>query len=333
MDFRKLDRTWIVAEIGVNHEGNEDVAVDLIRKAAAAGADAVKFQTYVPEHYISIEQSERLERVRRFCLTRDAFKRLAKIATEEKVIFFSTPLHSSDVDFLDKIAPLFKISSGDLTYLELIRHAAGKGKPLIISTGAGNENEIGAAIEAAMSARPDIAKQGNLMLMHCVCAYPTSDKEANLRNISWLKKKFELPVGYSDHTLGTKACELAVAAGAVSLEKHFTYRKEDQDFHDHHISADPSDLRQLVDAVRNAETYLGKTNRIRSEAEKDILENMRRSLATVRALKSGYILTRNDLTSVRPAWGIEPNRLEDVIGKSLVNDLAKGAILQNKYLS
>ena len=328
MNFRELERCWIVAEIGVNHEGDEAVAADLIRKAAKAGADAVKFQTYTPENYISTEQPERFDRVTRFCLSRDAFRRLAEVAREENILFFSTPLHQSDVDFLDEIAPLFKVSSGDLTHLDLIRHIAGKGKPMIISTGAGSRDEVAAAVGAACDVRPELARNGELLLMHCVCAYPTAAEDTNLRNIGWLVQEFGLPVGYSDHTLGTKACELAVAAGAVSLEKHFTYRKEDQAFHDHHISADPDDLAQLVEAVRLAEVYLGQTRRARTQSEADLLENMRRSLAVTRDLAAGHVLAAEDVTWVRPARGLAPERVKDIVGQALARPLSQGAILR-----
>lgn len=328
MNFRNLKQTWIVAEIGVNHEGDEAVAADLIRKAAAAGADAVKFQTYTPANYVSTEQRERFDRVTRFCLGHDAFRRLSRVAEEAGVTFFSTPLHPADVDFLDGIAPLFKISSGDITHLELIRHAAAKGKPLIISTGAGTRDEIAAAVNAACAARPELAGNGELMLMHCVCAYPTPAEEANLRNIAWLQREFGLPVGYSDHTLGTKACELAVAAGAVALEKHFTYRKEDQAFHDHRLSADPQDLKQLVEAVRTAEVYLGSTERSRTASEAALLENMRRSLAVARDLEAGHVLSAGDVTWVRPAWGLAPDRLPTAIGKPLAQPLKQGTIIR-----
>ena len=139
MNFNQLSRTWIIAEIGVNHEGNEKVAADLIRQAALAGADAVKFQTFVPQHYVSIEQRERFERVRRFALSYDAFRRLAVLANSLNLTFFSTPLGLADIDFLNEIQPVFKISSGDLTFHALIRHAALTGKPLILSTGLGTE--------------------------------------------------------------------------------------------------------------------------------------------------------------------------------------------------
>lgn len=332
MDFTDLPRTWIIAEIGVNHEGDEAVAADLIRKAAAAGADAVKFQTFEVEHYVSTEQPERWERCKRFELSRDAFRRLALVAREAGVTFFSTPLGLADIDFLVELAPVIKISSGDLTFLDLIGHAARSGKPMIISTGLGTEEEIAAAVETVLAVRPSARQDGSLMLMHCVSAYPTPPEEANLRNMHWLTQRFGLPVGYSDHTLGTKACELAVAAGAVALEKHFTYRKEDQAFHDHKLSADPADLEALVKAVREAETYLGVPVRSRTESELKMVAHMRRSIATTVDVPAGVPVKREWLTWLRPQWGLGPDEMGRVVGKPLNKALKAGSIVRTEDL-
>lgn len=328
LDLQKTRRTWVVAEIGVNHEGNLDVAKDLIAKAAAAGADAVKFQTFEVENYISTVQPERRDRARRFQLSRDAFRELAGVARANGVLFFSTPLHARDVDFLNEIAPIIKISSGDLTHLALIQHAASKGKPLILSTGLGTRDEIAAAVGAAEKGQPGIGRRGALLLMHCVAVYPTEPKDANLRNIGWLAREFGLPVGYSDHTIGTKACELAVAAGAVALEKHFTYRKENQAFHDHKISADPADLQAIVSAVRTAETYLGSDQRARSEAETANLANMRRSLAAAVDIAAGVPVRAEWVTYLRPAWGLGPDSFERVVGRSLNRAVRAGDLIK-----
>ena len=328
VDFRKLERTWIVAEIGVNHEGHASVAADLIRKAAECGADAVKFQTFRAEHYVSTVQLERRERARRFQLPYETFRELADIAQECGVTFFSTPLHVDDVDFLDEIVSLFKVSSGDLTHLSLIRHIATKGKPMIISTGLGTRGEIQAAIEAVLDVWPDAADKGKLVLLHCVAAYPTPAEEANLSNIAWLRETFGLPVGYSDHTLGTKACELAVACGAVVVEKHFTYRKENQTFHDHALSADPQDMRELVGVVRQAEIYLGGRDRKRTTSEQKMLLHMRRSVGAAVDIPAGVPVLRQWLTYLRPAWGLPPEKLDAVVGKPLRRPVPAGDLIR-----
>ncbi|MFH0809606.1 MAG: N-acetylneuraminate synthase family protein [Pseudomonadota bacterium] len=333
MNWRELESTFIVAEIGVNHEGDLDTARDLVRKAARAGADAVKFQTYTPERYVSTEQPERLERIRRFQLSQQNFRDLATLAVDLGLVFFSTPLHPRDADFLNDIQPIFKISSGDLTFHELLAHVAAKGKPMILSTGLASEGEIRAAVEVLCAARPELADNGQLMLMHCVAAYPTPEKDANLRNIAWLKGTFGLPVGYSDHTLGTKACELAVAAGAVAVEKHFTYRKEEQAFHDHAISADPADLTRLVAAVRRAEVLLGSPVRGPVPAEESYRQNLRRSVAASVDIPAGIPVDRGWLTFLRPAWGLPPERANEIAGRRLKRDIPAGTLIREEDLA
>tara|TARA_B100000676_G_scaffold307186_1_gene365036 strand:- start:132 stop:1133 length:1002 start_codon:yes stop_codon:yes gene_type:complete len=333
MDFRNLARTWIAAEIGVNHEGDMSVAEDLIRKAADCGADSVKFQTYTPEGYVAADQPERREAVAGRMLSREEFSRLADVAKEAGITFFSTPLGLDDVEFLDGIAPIFKVASGELTYLQLIQRIAQTGKPVIISTGLGLKDEIAAAIETVLSERPDAAEKGELLIMHCVSAYPTPDAQAHLRNITWLQDNFGLPVGYSDHTLGIKACELAIAVGAVALEKHFTYRKEDQEFRDHQLSADPKDLRALVEAIRTAETYLGRYDRERGSAELENMEAARRSLAAAVDIPADTPIKREWLTGLRPLWGIPSEKMESIVGERLKRPISEGFIIKQEDIA
>lgn len=328
----KGGRAWIIAEIGVNHEGSMDTAKDLIVKAANAGADAVKFQTYSAENYVSVVQPERLERVRKFQLSRSDFCVLAELAKDSNVEFFSTPLDADDVDFLSEIAPILKISSGDITYLDLIERAAATHKPIILSTGLATREEIARAISSVLKMNPSAASDGSLMLMHCVASYPTPDAEAQLRNIFWLKDEFGLPVGYSDHTLGIKACELAIAAGAAAIEKHFTYRKEDQAFHDHRLSADPEDMKALVASVRQAELMMGSYERVRGQTETTFIGHLRRSVAVRQDLSAGSVLQRDLLICLRPGWGIAPEHMESALGRRLVRSLKAGEIVRTEDL-
>ncbi len=333
MNFNKLDQTFIIAEIGVNHEGDFDVAAELVRNAASKGADAVKFQTFSIEHYISKEQPERYERTKGFQLSEEQFSRLAEIAKEEGVMFFSTPFGLGNVDFLDRIAPIFKVSSGDLTFLPLIRHVASKRKPMIISTGLGSPEEIREAVKAVESVWPTVREDGGLMLMHCVSNYPTEPHNANLRNLFWLKDEFNYPIGYSDHTLGTKACELAVAAGACAVEKHFTYRNTDQTFHDHLLSANPDDLGVLVENIRQAESYLGQYQRVGGqENDAQMEQHMRRSIGLLRDVPAGQPVTAEDLTWLRPAWGLR-GELSEVVGQKLNKDLKAGMLIRKEDLA
>jgi N,N'-diacetyllegionaminate synthase len=326
-DFRDLEHTFIVAEIGVNHEGDPARATEMVRLAAEAGVDAVKFQTYVGQGFVSNADPERRARSAGFSLSRNDFSGLAKTAAECGVVFFSTPLDLESVDFLDDLAPIFKIASGDLTFTSLIRHVASKRKPMIISTGLGERSDIAAAIEAAISGNPDIYETGRLMLMHCVSAYPTSAEEASVANIRWLIREFGLPVGYSDHTIGIKACELSVAVGAGAIEKHFTYRKEDQTFHDHLLSANPEDMRNLVSRIREAEILLGTEERRRSPSEENIIGTVRRSIAMRCDIAAGAVLREDALTCLRPGNGIPAPALDSLVGRRVRRNLAAGELI------
>lgn len=333
MDFRKLDRTWIIAEIGVNHEGNLNLAEDMIFQAAEAGADAVKFATFRIEHYISTVQPERRAKIAKFELAPDDFRRLAKVAMRCGVTFFSTPLDPGSVDVLDGIQPLFKIASGDLNNTTFIRYVLGKGKPTIISTGYGGEVDVRRTVDAILETRPDARENGSVMLMHCVGAYPTAPVDLNLRNMQWLKDTFGLPVGFSDHTIGIKACELAVAMGAKAVETHFTYRKEGQAWHDHAVSVDPKDMKSLVNSVRDVEIFLGRYERgADHNPAEDRLTDMRRSPGALTDIPAGTPIKEEWLTWLRPAWGLAADELNSLVGKRLYRDVPAGDLIRPEDL-
>jgi len=329
-DFRSLDHTLIVAEVGVNHEGNLDVALDLIRQAAQCGVDAVKFTTFRIDHYISVEQPERKARIARFELTQADFRRMADVARECGIIWFSTGLDPQSVDFLATVQPLTKIASGDLNNTTFIKHVVSKGLPTIISTGYGDEGDVGRAVEAALSARPSARHDGSIMLMHCVGAYPTAKEHINIRNMEWLKEAFGLPVGFSDHTIGVKACELATAAGAVAVEKHFTYRSTDQAWHDHALSAEPDDMRRIVTAVREAEIYMGRRKRVLDVNVETRLMDMRRSVGAVVDIPAGTPIQRGWLTWLRPARGAHPDSIDAMVGQKLKRKISAGELIRQE---
>jgi len=253
--FESMDSVFIVAEIGNNHEGNFDLAVELLESAAKTGVDAVKFQSFIPELYVSVADAERLNRLKNFQLSQDQFRHLAKRASELKVIFFSTPFDIQTAIFLNEIQPLFKISSGDNNFYPLIETIAKFNKPTIISTGLTDLIVLEALVDFW------VRKGGlvnNLALMHCVSSYPTPYNQANIAAIPTLKNKFpDITIGYSDHTLGCDAAVLSVGAGARIIEKHFTLNKKQSDFRDHLLSADPSEMYDLVQRIHHAEVLMG----------------------------------------------------------------------------
>ena len=226
--FDTSKKVFIVAEIGNNHEGSFDLAMEMVEAAAKTGVDAVKFQTFIPEFFVSRDDEARLERLNKFKLTYDQFRNLELRARELGLIFFSTPLDIESAFFLNEIQPIFKISSGDNDFYPLIKVTASFNKPTIISSGIVDLNFIKNLVDYWHSVG---GCDQNLVIMHCVSSYPAPKEQANLKAISTLKSTFpNLVIGYSDHTLGIKAAIFAVAAGARIIEKHFTLNKNQSDW-------------------------------------------------------------------------------------------------------
>ena len=328
--FESMDSVFIVAEIGNNHEGNFDLAVELLESAAKTGVDAVKFQSFIPELYVSVADAERLNRLKNFQLSQDQFRHLAKRASELKVIFFSTPFDIQTAIFLNEIQPLFKISSGDNNFYPLIETIAKFNKPTIISTGLTDLIVLEALVDFW------VRKGGlvnNLALMHCVSSYPTPYNQANIAAIPTLKNKFpDITIGYSDHTLGCDAAVLSVGAGARIIEKHFTLNKKQSDFRDHLLSADPSEMYDLVQRIHHAEVLMGSGIKKIQECEVQLECLMRRSIAAACDLCSGKIIDKKDLTWVRPGNGISVGRENEIIGKKLTVPLKMGQLIEVDFL-
>ena len=326
------EKVLIVAEIGVNHEGSFETARMLVEKAAEAGVDAVKFQTYLPEEYVTAADKERFARVTRFALSFDEFRRLADIATALGLIFFSTPLGLQSADALEAFVPVYKISSGDLTYHRLLAHIAAKGKPVILSTGGATVKEIDAAVEVLRKHGPDRPLSEWLLLNQCVACYPAPAEEVNLRAIPFLRERYGVTVGYSDHTLSNAACIAAVALGARALEKHFTDRKTGRDFHDHALSSEPHEMARLVQDVREVEAALGTGEKRRTPCEEVGLPRLRRGIAVRRDMRAGETLTADDITWLRPQGEFPIGAEEQVIGRTLIRDLPAGHLIRRKDL-
>tara|TARA_B100001057_G_C22830876_1_gene943354 strand:+ start:110 stop:1126 length:1017 start_codon:yes stop_codon:yes gene_type:complete len=332
MKIGKIDtnkKVFIVAEIGNNHEGSFDVAKDMIDKAAASGVDAVKFQTFIPEQFVSFKDQSRLNRLRNFQLSYKQFKELSKIAKKKKLIFFSTPLDIESAKFLNTIQPIFKVSSGDNNFYKLIDTVARFGKPMIISTGAADNKDLQKVYDKVYKIslfKKKINK--NLAFLHCVSSYPVPNEQVNLASIIYLKKKFpNIVIGYSDHTLGIKSAVLSVVAGARIVEKHFTLDKNYSDFRDHQLSADPDEMRMMVSEIREIEKILGKEEKKMQICEEKMKIEGRRSIAVACDLPSGIKLSVSHLTWVRPATGFAPGQEKKLLGKRLSRDLKKGQII------
>ena len=333
MKIGKIDtdkKVFVVAEIGNNHEGNFYLAKKMIIEAAAAGVDAVKFQTFIPEQFISFKDQSRLNRLRSFQLNYKQFRELSKIAKKKGLIFFSTPLDIQSAKFLNTIQPIFKISSGDNNFYSLIDTIASFGKSMIVSTGASDINSlknIYNRISRIWSSKKKILK--NLAFLHCVSSYPVPNEQINLASIIYLKKVFpNVTVGYSDHTLGIDAAVSSVLVGARIVEKHFTLDKNYSDFRDHQLSADPDEMNMLVKEIRKTEKILGKEEKRPQLCEKAMKIEGRRSIAVASDLPKGTKLSSSHLIWVRPGIGLSPGEEKKIIGKKTCRNLKSGQIIK-----
>jgi N,N'-diacetyllegionaminate synthase len=317
------EKVFIIAEIGNNHEGDFSVAQEMVAQVAETGADAVKFQTFVPEHYVSASDPARLERLRKFRLTEEQFTQLARQAESLGLVFFSTPFDLASARFLDTIQPLFKIASGDNNFFPLIETVAAFKKPMIVSTGLADIpllSEVQRRIRAIWG-----AADPGLAFLHCVASYPVPSEQANLGAIPALVRQFpDAIIGYSDHTLGIEAAAMAAAAGARLVEKHFTLAKDYSDFRDHQLSADPADMKALVARIREVSAMMGKCEKVPQDCEESLRGTVRRSIAAGRNLPAGTVLAAADLTWVRPGTGIAPGQEAQVLGKTLKRAFNQG---------
>lgn len=319
-----LDReVLVVAEIGNNHEGNFDLACEMIKAAAHARVQAVKFQTIIPERLVAAGQGARLAQLGRFAFSSEQFAKLAAAAREAGVMFLSTPFDPDVVSWLDPLVPAFKIASGDNNFDRLLVEVARTGKPILLSTGMAGMDEIKQACATIEStgARAEIA------LLHCVSAYPTPPEQANLSAITTLARETGRTVGYSDHTLGIDAAILSVALGAKVIEKHFTLSKTLSDFRDHALSADPGELAALVQGVKRARALLGSGTKVPQEAERATALAARRSIVARTDLPARHVLSAQDFDWLRPGGGLAPGQEHLLAGRRLSRPVARGEML------
>lgn len=317
-------KVMVIAEIGNNHEGSFQLAKKLIKLAADSGADAVKFQTFIAEEYISHNlDNERFKKIKKYQLSHEKFKKLKKYASTKNLIFLSTPFDISSAKYLNKIIPAFKISSGDINFFPMIEFISKTKKPIILSTGISSFQQIKDTLKYIQKFR----RLDNVALLHCMSLYPTPIDNANLNTIHMLKEISKY-VGYSDHTLGIDACNAAVAMGARIIEKHFTIDNSYSDFRDHKISSDPSEFNKLIKSIRLTEKLISINN------TKKILnfKNIQRSIVSRYDLEIGTIISNKHLAWVRPGTGIRPGNESSILGKKLIKKITKGDQFKVEYL-
>ena len=331
-----MGHIFIIAEAGDNHNGNLELAFQLVDKAAQAGADCVKFQTFVTEEVISkrAEKAEyqkestgadesQYEMVKKLELTFDNFRQLQQYAKEKGLMFLSTPFDIPSVDFLNSIdIPCFKIPSGEITNLPYLIRIAQTGRDIILSTGMAEIEEIEAAVKAL---RENGA--GEISLLHCNTEYPTPMEDVNLRAMLTLKEKFSVRVGYSDHTKGIEVPIAAAAMGAEIIEKHFTL-DHNMEGPDHKASLEPDELKAMVEGIRKNKKALGNGIKTASRSEKKNMDIARKSIVARRKIAKGETLTEDNLAVKRPGNGISPMKWYEILGTKAVRDFEEDEMIE-----
>jgi sialic acid synthase SpsE len=317
-------RTAIVAEIGNNHEGDVQIARQMVRSACDSGAHAVKFQAVVPERLVRPSEHARIAQLRRFQLDEDDFRSLHDLTRQLGMGFLCTPFDVQSVGFLAPLVDAFKIASGDNDFQDLLEAVAATGRPVIVSTGMSDLATIRAAKRIVEDRWRQEGSEGELAFLHCVSAYPVQGEQASLSSIPMLARELGCTVGYSDHMLGVEGCIAAAAIGASIIEKHFTLRHDLSDFRDHQLSAEPSEMRKLVDAVAALETMLGAPRAGVMDVEADVARAARRSLVAGRDLPVGHRLVQGDIDALRPGGGTPPTAAHELLDRTLIRALRHG---------
>lgn len=330
-----MAKVLIIAEAGVNHNGDINLARQLVDKAKEAGADIIKFQTFKLDSIVSkfaemadyqkdnigIVESQK-EMLKKISLPYEAFVELYKYCNKKDIQFLSTPFDIESIHFLNKIVPFWKIPSGEITNYPYLVEIARTGKPVVMSTGMCELQEIDEAIEVLKNNGTT-----DITLLHCNTQYPTPYKDVNLRAMETLRERYKVKVGYSDHTKGIEVPIAAVALGAEVIEKHFTLDKN-LPGPDHKASLEPDELVAMVRSIRNIEEALGSPNKTVSDSERENIAVARKSIVAARNIKKGESLTVDNLTTKRPGTGISPMRWNDVLGTKAVRDFVEDEVIE-----
>ncbi|MGY3795203.1 N-acetylneuraminate synthase [uncultured Aquimarina sp.] len=333
-----MRKTLIIAEAGVNHNGDINLAKKLIDAAAIAGVDYVKFQTFNSKKLVSKNAQKaayqkentgnasesQLAMLQKLELSKEMHLELIKYCDSKNIKFLSTGFDLESIDFLNQLdIDLFKVPSGEITNLPYLRKIGALGKPIIISTGMADLSEIEEAVNVMLNAGADKSK---ISVLHCNTEYPTPMRDVNLSAMNTIKEQLEVSIGYSDHTLGIEIPIAAVALGATVIEKHFTLDKT-MEGPDHKASLEPNELKAMVEGIRNIEKAMGHGRKEPSSSEIKNKTIVRKSIVAGRDIKKGEILTENNITVKRPGNGISPMRWDSIIGTTASRDYSEDELI------
>ncbi len=331
----KGEPCFVIAEAGVNHNGDIELAKKLIDIAKNARADAVKFQTFKAEDVVTkkakkakyqekniAKRETQQEMLKKLELDYEDFKILKKYCDDKKIIFLSTPHTKNAIDFLDELVPVYKIGSGDLTNLPALRHAAKKEKPMLLGTGMSTLREVREAIEVIRSEGND-----SIVALHCTTNYPCPLEEVNLRAMQTMQNELECLVGYSDHTLGITVPVIAASLGAVVIEKHLTLDKNLMG-PDHRASLELDEFREMVKKIRDFEEIMGSSEKKPTRSELEIRKLIRKSVVAARDISKGVRITGYMIAVKRPGTGIAPKDIGHLIDRITKKNIRKDELIQ-----
>jgi len=333
-----MNKVFVIAEAGINHNGSVANAKKMIAVASEAGADAVKFQTFKSEEVISkyapkaeyqkattdAEESQ-LDMAKKLELSKGDFEELARYCKEKGIIFLSTPFDFDSIDFLNELGlNTFKIPSGEITNLPYLRKIGNLAKKVILSTGMAHLGEVGDALDIIVKAG---CSKDNITVLHCNTEYPTPMEDVNLLAMNTIKKAFNVDIGYSDHTLGIEIPIAAAALGAKVIEKHFTLDKN-MEGPDHRASLDPLELKLMVRAIRNIEKAMGDGVKKASPSELRNKSIARRSIVARRYIRKGEVFSEENLAAKRPGTGVSPMSWDEILGKTARRDYEEDTMIE-----
>ena len=330
------NKTFIIAEVGVNHNGDIGLAKKLIDAAVFAGVDAVKFQTWKTDLLVTKEakqadyqiantkkEESQFDMLKRLELRYNEFGELKEYCTSKKILFLSTPDEVESANFLCSLQEIFKIGSGEITNKPFLKHIGSFKKQIILSTGMSNLKEIEDAVKILIDSGTE---KNKITVLHANTQYPTPMRDVNLRAMQNIKEKLGVNVGYSDHTLGIEIPIAAAALGATVIEKHFTLDKS-MEGPDHKASLEPSELKNMVTAIRNIENALGSSVKKPSKSEVANIEIVRKSIVANNFIEEGELFNEENITTMRPGTGLSPMKWDEVIGQKSTKNYKKGDLI------
>ncbi len=322
----------LIAEIGGNHEGDFEYALKLTELAIASDVDYVKFQIYTGDGLVNpVEGEQRNKHFKKFELSQEQHIALAKRCKEHQVGYLASVWEEEAFGWIDPYMDFYKIGSGDLTAYPLLRTTAMHNKPILISTGLATEEEVIEAVEFLRNCNPLYRDSSYLGVLQCTSMYPIPDTDANLHVMNTLKKKTKATVGYSDHTEGSKALEIAVAMGAEVLEFHFTDERVGKTFRDHKVSLTKDEVQQLIHSIGKINALQGAEEKKPLMVEGDHVVSFRRAVYPRSDIRAGQIVEEKDLITLRPHHGIPANKHDELIGKRALKDLKRYEKLDWSY--